>query len=234
MKNINTLILFFLISSQLTFSQDFSVSTDDLFSGGNVLLRKLMKKDFSEAEGSPFLDKNFRDGKIIFNSGKTYNVLTRLNVGTQKFEIKKNASSQPSIIELNSSVKIEMNGNTYKSHSINLDGKKIIAVLEDCIELSNISLYYFPRKVIKMPVDTGGANAPSSGSSSEPKPKWADANEFLINKNGKWNSIPRSFKKLLAKNIFDQKLLKKYKKANKLNLKKKESLIELVSYFNSI
>ena len=63
MKNINTLILLFLISSQLTFSQDFSVSTDDLFSGGNVLLRKLMKKDFSEAEGSPFLDKNFRDGK---------------------------------------------------------------------------------------------------------------------------------------------------------------------------
>ena len=62
----------------------------------------------------------------------------------------------------------------------------------------------------------------------------ADANEFLINKDGKWHSIPRSFKKLIAKNIFDQKLLKKYKKANKLNLKKKESLIELVSYFNSI
>ena len=233
MKNINTLIIFFLISSQLTFSQDFSVSTDDLFSGGNVLLRKLMKKDFSEAEGSPFLDKNFRDGKIIFNSGKTYNVLTRLNVGTQKFEIKKNASSQPSIIELNSSVKIEMNGNTYKSHSINLNNEEIIAVLEDCIQLDNISLYYFPRKVIKMPVRTG-AVAPSSGSSSDPKPKWADANEFLINKDGKWHSIPRSFKKLLAKNIFDQKLLKKYKKANKLNLKKKESLIELVSYFDSI
>ena len=79
-----------------------------------------------------------------------------------------------------------------------------------------------------------GAVAPSSGSTSEPKPKWVDANEFLINKDGKWHSIPRSFKKLIAKNIFDQKLLKKYKKANKLNLKNKESLIELVSYFNSI
>ena len=85
-----------------------------------------------------------------------------------------------------------------------------------------------------MPVETGGANAPSSGSSSDPKPKWADANEFLIKKGSEWHSVPRSFKKLLAKNIFDQKLLKKYKKANKLNLKKKESLIELVSYFNSI
>ena len=233
MKNINITILFFLISSQLTFSQDYGVSTDDLFSGGNVLLRKLMKKDFSEAEGSPYLDKNFRKGKIIFNSGKTYNVLTRLNVGTQKFEIKKNAGSQPSIIELNNSVKIEMNGKIYKSHSINLNKEEIIAVLEDCIELDKISLYYFPRKVIKMPVRTG-AVAPSSGSSGDPKPKWADANEFLINKDGKWHSIPRSFKKLLAKNIFDQKLLKKYKKANKLNLKKKESLIELVSYFDSI
>ena len=233
MKNINIIILFFLISSQLTFSQDYGVSTDDLFSGGNVLLRKLMKKDFSEAEGSPYLDKNFRNGKIIFNSGKTYNVLTRLNVGTQKFEIKKNAGSQPSIIELNNSVKIEMNGKIYKSHSINLNKEEIIAVLEDCIELDKISLYYFPRKVIKMPVRTG-AVAPSSGSSGDPKPKWADANEFLINKDGKWYSIPRSFKKLLAKNIFDQKLLKKYKKANKLNLKNKESLIALVSYFNSI
>ncbi|MDA9240858.1 hypothetical protein OAC35_00990 [Flavobacteriaceae bacterium] len=233
MRNINTLILFFLISSQLSFSQDYGVSTDDLFSGGNVLLRKLMKKDFSEAEGSPYLDKNFRNGKIIFNNGKTYDVLTRLNVGTQKFEIKKDESSQPSIIELNSSVKIEMNGNTYKSYSINLNKKEIIAVLEDCIELDNISLYYFPRKVIKMPIRTG-AVAPSSGSSSDPKPKWANANEFLIYKDDKWQTVPTSFKKLIAKNIFDQKLLKKYKKANKLNLKKRESLIELVSYFNSI
>ena len=136
-------------------------------------------------------------------------------------------------IELNNSVKVEMNGKIYKSHSINLNKEEIIAVLEDCIELDKISLYYFPRKVIKMPVRTG-AVAPSSGSSGDPKPKWADANEFLINKDGKWHSIPRSFKKLLAKNIFDQKLLKKYKKANKLNLKKKESLIELVSYFDSI
>ena len=31
-----------------------------------------------------------------------------------------------------------------------------------------------------MPVDTGGANAPSSGSSRAPKPKWADASEFVV------------------------------------------------------
>ena len=67
-----------------------------------------------------------------------------------------------------------------------------------------------------------------------PKPKCADANEFLILKNNNWYTVPNSFKKLVEKNIFDKKLLKKYKKSNKLNVKKKESLIKLVSYFNSI
>jgi hypothetical protein len=227
------LIIILLISNQFIQSQNYDVSLDQLSRGGNVIIKRLTEKDYSKADGSPYLDKNFKSGKIIFNSGKTYNVLIRLNVGTQKFEIKRNESSEPSLIEIDNSVTIEMNGNTYKSHSLNLNREEIIAVLEDCIELDNISLFYFPRKVIKMPV-TSGAIAPATGSSKAPNPKWSDANEFLINKDGKWYSIPKSFKKLLAKNIFDQKLLKKYKKANKLNLKKKESLIELVSYFNSI
>ena len=84
-----------------------------------------------------------------------------------------------------------------------------------------------------MPVVTG-AVVPSSGSNKAQKPKWAEANEFLIYQDDKWHTVPTSFKKLVSKNIFDQKLLKKYKKSNKLNIKKKESLIELVSYFNSI
>ena len=94
-----------------------------------------------------------------------------------------------------------MDGIIYKSHTINLDGQEVIAVLENCIELNNVSLYYFPRKVIKMPVETGGANAPSSGSSSDPKPKWANANEFLINKDGKWYSIPVSYTHLTLPTI---------------------------------
>ena len=84
-----------------------------------------------------------------------------------------------------------------------------------------------------MPVETG-ATAPPTGFTKVPKPKWADASEFLILKNENWYAIPNSFKKLLSKNIFDPKLLKKYKKSNKLNIKKKESLIKMVTYFNSI
>ena len=236
MKKIILTLLISIISIPITYGQDTGitgVSTGDLFSGGNVILRKLMKRDYTEADGSPYLKDKFVKGKITFDNGKEYDILTRLNVGSQKFEIRKDLNSEVSLIEINESVTIEMENKKYNLHSINLENKQILAVLEKCIENEKISLYYFPRKVIKMPVETG-ASAPTTGFTKTPKPKWADANEFLILKNNNWYTVPNSFKKLLEKNIFDQKLLKKYKKSNKLNVKKKESLIDLVSYFNSI
>ena len=236
MKKIILTLLISIISIPITYGQDTGitgVSTGDLFSGGNVILRKLMKRDYTEADGSPYLKDKFVKGKITFDNGKEYDILTRLNVGSQKFEIRKDLNSEISIIEINESVTIEMENKKYNLHSINLENKQILAVLEKCVENEKISLYYFPRKVIKMPVETG-ASAPTTGFTKTPKPKWADANEFLILKNNNWYTVPNSFKKLLEKNIFDQKLLKKYKKSNKLNVKKKESLIDLVSYFNSI
>ena len=236
MKKFIITFFVFIILIPYSNAQDYGiggVTTDDLFSGGNVVLRKLMKRDYSEAVGSPYLNDNFTKGKIIFNNGKEYDVLTRLNVGSQKFEIKKNINSTASLIDINESVTVQMNNKSYNLHSIKLGNEQILAILEDCVELENISLYYFPRKVIKMPVETGAA-APTTGFTKVPKPKWADASEFLILKDDNWYAIPNSFKKLLSKNIFDTKLLKKYKKSNKLNIKKKESLIKMVTYFNSI
>ena len=236
MKKIILVLLILTMSIPITYGQDTGitgVTTGDLFSGGNVMLRKLMKRDYSEADGSPYLNDKFIKGKITFDNGKEYDILTRLNVGSQKFEIRKDLNSEISIIEINESVTIEMENKKYNLHSINLENKQILAVLEKCVENERMSLYYFPRKVIKMPVETG-AVAPTTGFTKTPKPKWADANEFLILKNNNWYTVPNSFKKLVEKNIFEQKLLKKYKKSNKLNVKKKESLIKLVSYFNSI
>jgi hypothetical protein len=236
MKKFIITFFVFIILIPYSNAQDYGiggVTTDDLFSGGNVVLRKLMKRDYSEAVGSPYLNDNFTKGKIVFDNGKEYDVLTRLNVGSQKFEIKKNINSLASLIDINESVTVQMNNKSYNLHSIKLGNEQILAILEDCVELENISLYYFPRKVIKMPVETGAA-APTTGFTKVPKPKWADASEFLILKDDNWYAIPNSFKKLLSKNIFDPKLLKKYKKSNKLNIKKKESLIKMVTYFNSI
>ena len=124
MKKIIISIFILTISFTYNYGQDYgigSVTTDDLFSGGNVVLRKLMKRDYSEAEGSPYLNEEFTKGKIVFNNGKEYDVLTRLNVGNQKFEIKKNFNSPASLIDINESVTVQMNNKNYNLHSINLN-----------------------------------------------------------------------------------------------------------------
>ena len=190
MKKFIISLIIFTISIPYINAQDSgigAVTPSDLFSGGNVVLRKLMKRDYSEAEGSPYLNEEFTKGKIVFNNGKEYDVLTRLNVGTQKFEIKKNFNSPASLIDINESVTVQMNNKNYNLHSINLNNEQILAILENCVELENISLYYFPKKVIKMPVETGAA-APTTGFTKVPKPKWADASEFLILKDDNWYS----------------------------------------------
>ncbi|MEL0183860.1 MAG: hypothetical protein VW884_04545, partial [Bacteroidota bacterium] len=160
-------------------------------------------------------------------------IYARLNVAIQKFEIKRNLTSKETLIDINEKVKVVMDQKEYSLHSLNIENENILAILEECIVLENVSLFYFPKKVIKMPVETG-AVAPSTGFTKVPKPRLVDASNYLIYKNKNWYTVPNSFKKLVEKNIFDQKLLKKYKKSNKLNVKKKESLINLVSYFNSI
>ena len=102
------------MSIPFTYGQDTGitgVTTGDLFSGGNVMLRKLMKRDYTEADGSPYLNDKFVKGKITFDNGKEYDILTRLNVGSQKFEIRKDLNSEVSLIEINESVTIEMENN---------------------------------------------------------------------------------------------------------------------------
>jgi hypothetical protein len=92
MKKFITTLLIFIMSFPYTYGQDYGiggVTTDDLFSGGNVILRKLMKRDYSEAEGSPYLNDEFTKGKIVFNNGKEYNVLTRLKCWNTKIRNQK-------------------------------------------------------------------------------------------------------------------------------------------------
>ena len=101
-KLLNSVLILLLLSFQNSFSQTFEIS--EIFETSSVILgNKLNKKDFSKAEGSPYLNKNFKSGKLIFENGKTYNVLTRLNVGSQKFEIKKDFNSEPNLIEIDNS-----------------------------------------------------------------------------------------------------------------------------------
>ena len=98
-KLLNSLLILLLLSFQNSFSQTFEIS--EIFETSSVILgKKLNIEDYSKAEGSPYLNKKFKSGKLIFKNGKIYDVLTRLNVGSQKFEIKKDFNSNPNLIEI--------------------------------------------------------------------------------------------------------------------------------------
>lgn len=233
MKKTILIFITIAINSNLLFSQILDVSAEELTRSGNVFIKDLTKSDFKDIDGSPYLNNKFQKGKIIFENNKIYSGYIRLNIGAQKFEIKKNINSKETIIEIDNSVNVLIEENKYNLQSFKIDNKQVIGILEECIVFDNLALYYYPKKNIKMPTGTGTI-APTTGYSKPPQPKWVDASEFLILKEDIWYTIPNSFKKLVSKKIFDSNSLKKYKKSNKLQLRKKESLIDLVSYFNSI
>ncbi len=231
MKKI-TLLLILCICS-IGFSQNYDISQDQLINSGNVLIQRLMKYD-GDAKGNPYLDKNFVEGKLVFNNGKQYKALIRLNVSEQKFEIKKDINSSPSAIKIDETVKVNIGEASYKLHSFNLGSStNTIGILEECLILDKYALFYFPQKKLEMP-QKSAIPSPTSGYTKPPRPEWRDNSSYLIFYNNKSYQLPTSHKKMLDLGLFNEKVYKKYRKANKLNLKNKESLKGLITYFNSL
>jgi len=229
MKYILLLFTFFCVNST---AQNYNVVENELLRSGNVLIKRLMTYD-GDAKGNPYLNEDFQKGKIIFNNGKEYEALIRLNVSEQKFEIRKDKNVQPSAIEINKSVIVEIGDKKYKLHSFNLGSDiNTIGILEECLIDKNYSLYFFPQKKLEMEKKPQ-ITAPTTGYSKPPRPEWKNNSSFIVFYKDKAYELPNSHKKVLALKLFDDKLYKKYRKSAKLNLKKKESLIGLLTYLNS-
>lgn len=226
------IVLFTMLISQLAISQFADPVVSDLLVQGNVNLYELTKYD-KAVKGSPYLTSTFKSGKIVFENGKQYNAQIRLNISEQKFEIKNNNSNQASAIDINETVTINIEDKVYNLYSFKFNGSaNTIGILEDILELENYKLYYFPRKKVEMPTETG-ISAPASGYTKTPSPQWKDNSVYLIFHNNQTYVVPNSHKKMRALNLLDVKAYKKYRKANKLNLKDKESLKNFVTYLNS-
>ena len=229
------ILIITILIPQLTISQGYADYTKDFFiqAIGNVNLYNLKSYD-NTVKGSPYLENDYKSGKIIFENGKQYEAQIRLNVSEQKFEIRKNNTSQASAIDIDQSVTVEINGKKYGLHSFsfNSESNNTIGVLENVIELEKYSLYYFPRKKIEMP-NQPNVIAPTTGYTKPPSPEWVDSSVFLIFHNNQTYTVPTSHKKMKDLNLLDEKTYKKYRKANKLNLKNKGSLKNFVKYLNS-
>ena len=224
-------IIFFILLINSINSQNLSELTEqNLFRGGNVLLIDKMNSYDLDIDGTPYLNPDFDKGQIIFENGNSYSGEIRIDLVAQNFQIRgKDGKITP--IEVNDKVKIQINGDQYKLHAINTTEFGEIGILRECIELDNISLYYFPRKKLQKPIEAG-ISAPTSGYGKTDNPEWKDDGFYFFEINGKYLEVPTKYKKLLELKIFDEEKLKAFRKKYKLDLRKEGKLIELVKYFN--
>jgi len=204
-----------------------------LFSAGNVFIKdKTKKKIPSEIKGHPYLEKEFKKGHLLFENNKKYSALIRFDISEQKFEIKKDLNSPITSIGIDKSVNVKIGEKIFKSHSFTLHNKpqNTIAILQEIKKTENYSLYIYPNKLIKIPEEKV-STAP--GNVKEKVAQWKDDNKFIIIKNNVGYIIPKSHKKMSDLKLLKSDDYKKFRKKNKLNLKKRESLIKFVDYLNS-
>ena len=228
MKKIFILIL---IVNSLNGQSFTELTEQNLFRGGNVFLLEKLNKYDNEIDGTPYLNPDFDKGKIVFENGNSYDGEIRIDLVAQNFQIRgKNGKITP--IEVNDKVKIEMNGKEYKLHALNSVEYGEIGILRKCIELENISLYYFPRKKLQKPIEAG-ISAPTSGYGKTDNPEWKDDGFYFFLIDDKYIRVPTKHKKLSELKVFDDQKYKSFRKKSKLDLKKESKLVELVKYFNS-
>ena len=227
MKKIILLLLFVNILNSQSFTD---LTEQNLYRGGNVFLLDKMNNYDDDIDGTPYLNPDFDKGQIIFENGNSYNGEIRIDLVAQNFQIKgKNGKITP--IEVNNKVKIDIKGDKYKLHNINSVEFGEVGILRECIELENISLYYFPRKKLQKPIEAG-ISAPTSGYGKTNNPEWKDDGFYFFLINEKYIRLPNKYKKLVELRLFDENKLKTFRKKYKLDLKKESKLIELTKYFN--
>jgi len=223
--------IYFLMIPIISWGQINEINNSDFYRSGNFLLKELAQNNNPEIEGNPYLNKKFEEGKILFKNGNEYSTLIRLNMGTQKFEIKNSISKEEYEFTLDETANIQLNNKKYGIYSLNFEGSVNIMVLEEIKKGNEFSLFYYPKKNIEIPKKRESP-APASGFEKNILPEWKDYSYYIISYRDKHYRVINSHNKFSKLEIFKGFDYKNYRKRNKLNLKSRESLIDLINELN--
>ncbi len=227
MRNLsNQIILFFFLFTLSNQSQDL-ISFHN--SGNFQLIQKLSFYDIN-IKGSPFIYEDFVTGKIVFESGKNIVGDFRMDLHAHKIQTKNN-DGKIFEISIDSSFELIINGKKYSFHELDLVETNNFIILRECLKLENISLYEFFNKDLKKPIEVTGSAA-NSGYGKTADPEWVDQSVYIIFYKNKYHEVPKNHKKMIGLKLFNEKTYTKFRKENKINLKKEEDLKQLITFFN--
>ena len=227
MRNLsNQIILFFFLFTLSNQSQDL-ISFHN--SGNFQLIQKLSFYDIN-IKGSPFIYEDFVTGKIVFESGKNIVGDFRMDLHAHKIQTKNN-DGKIFEISIDSSFELIISGKKYSFHELDLVKTNSFIILRECLELENISLYEFSNKDLKKPIEVTGSAA-NSGYGKTADPEWVDQSVYIIYYKNTYYEVPKNHKKMIGLKLFDEKTYTKFRKENKINLKREEDLKQLITFFN--
>ena len=222
----NQIILFFYLFTLTNYSQDL-ISFHN--SGNFQLIQKLSFYDIN-IKGTPFIFEDFVTGKIVFESGKNIVGDFRMDLYTHKIQTKNN-DGKIFEISIDNTFELIIGGKKYSFHELDLIETNNFVILRECLKLENISLYEFYNKDLKKPIEVTGSAA-NSGYGKTADPEWVDQSAYIIYFKNKYFEVPKNHKKMIGLKVFNEKDYTKFRKENKINLKKEEDLKQLITFFN--
>ncbi len=222
----NQIILFFYLFTLTNYSQDL-ISFHN--SGNFQLIQKLSFYDIN-IKGTPFIFEEFVTGKIVFESGKNIVGDFRMDLYTHKIQTKNN-DGKIFEISIDNTFELIIGGKKYSFHELDLIETNNFVILRECLKLENISLYEFYNKDLKKPIEVTGSAA-NSGYGKTADPEWVDQSAYIIYFKNKYFEVPKNHKKMIGLKVFNEKDYTKFRKENKINLKKEEDLKQLITFFN--
>ena len=222
----NQIILLFYLFTLTNYSQDL-ISFHN--SGNFQLIQKLSFYDIN-IKGTPFIFEEFVTGKIVFESGKNIVGDFRMDLYTHKIQTKNN-DGKIFEISIDNTFELIIGGKKYSFHELDLIDTNNFVILRECLKLENISLYEFYNKDLKKPIEVTGSAA-NSGYGKTADPEWVDQSTYIIYYKDKYFEVPKNHKKMIGLKVFNEKDYTKFRKENKINLKKEEDLKQLITFFN--
>ena len=222
----NQIILLFYLFTLTNYSQDL-ISFHN--SGNFQLIQKLSFYDIN-IKGTPFIFEDFVTGKIVFESGKNIVGDFRMDLYAHKIQTKNN-DGKIFEIRIDNTFELIIGGKKYSFHELDLIETNNFVILRECLKLENISLYEFYNKNLKKPIEVTGSAA-NSGYGKTADPEWVDQSAYVIFYKNKYFEVPKNHKKMIGLKVFNEKDYTKFRKENKINLKKEEDLKQLITFFN--